>query len=85
MGYISSDWKEDRDEEEILEDEAELRQEFELIRKILKGEEELSLAEMETVSYSVKLRDVYNDRWWRPDLPCFFAQIDNGLVTSKSG
>lgn len=64
MGYISSDWKEDRDEEEILEDVAELRQEFEMIRKILKGDEELSLAEMETISYSVKLRDVYNDRWW---------------------
>ena len=40
---------------------------------------------METISYSTRLRDVYNDRWWRPELPAFFAHIDQGRVPTKAG
>ena len=69
----------------MLEDEDELLEEAELIKKILKGQDELTLAEMETISYSTRLRDVYNDRWWNPNLPAFFAQIDNGLRPTKAG
>ena len=80
IGYESSDWKEDRDEDEILEDEDELLEEATLIRKILKGQEQLSMAEMETISYNMKLRDVYNDRWWRPDLPFYFVHMDTAVT-----
>ena len=34
---MSSDWAEDRDEDEVLEDEDDLREEAELIKKILLG------------------------------------------------
>ena len=37
IDYESSDWKEDRDEDDILEDEDELIEEENLLRKILKG------------------------------------------------
>lgn len=82
---MSSDWKEDRDDDEVLEDADELYQEAYLIQKILAGEESLTLAEMETVSYSTRLRDVYNDRWWKPELPAFFAHIDQGFKPTKAG
>ena len=80
IGYESSDWKEDRDEDEILEDEDELLEEATLIRKIFKGQEQLSMAEMETISYNMKLRDVYNDRWWMPDLPFYFVHMDTAVT-----
>jgi len=43
------------------------------------------MAELETVSYSTRLRDVYNDRWWTPDLPSYFVHFDQGLVPTKEG
>jgi len=85
VGYISSDWKEDRDDDEILSDKEELEEEANLIHKMLHSQDELSFAEMETVSYSTKLRDVYNDRWWSVDMPTFFAHHDSGLVPAKAG
>ena len=60
--------------------EEELQEEHDLIRKILKGQEPLSMAEMETVSYNMKLRDVYSDRWWRPDLPFYFVHMDTAIT-----
>ena len=69
----------------MLDDEDDLYQESCLIQKILAGTEALTLSEMETISYSTRLRDVYNDRWWRPELPAYFAHIDQGRVPTKAG
>lgn len=40
---------------------------------------------METVSYSTKLRDVYNDRWWSVDSEAFFAHHDKSKTPNKAG
>ena len=64
---MSSDWQEDRDDDEILSDEDELAEENALIQKILIDKEPLDVSELETVSYSTRLRDVYNDRWYTKD------------------
>ncbi len=85
LGYYSSDWEEDRDEDEILEDEEELLEEAQIINKINLKQESLSYAEMETVSYSTRLRDVYNDRWWSPEMNAYFVHVDKGRVPSKKG
>ena len=85
MGYTSSDWKEDRDNDELLSDEDELQEEADLIDKILHSNEELTFAEMETVSYSTKLRDVYNDRWWSIDSETYFAHHDSSATRNKAG
>lgn len=85
MGYNSGDWQEDRDDDEVLSDEDELAEEDALIKKILVKKEPLSAAELETVSYSTRLRDVYHDRWWTPDRPAYFVQLDRGLVPTKKG
>jgi len=69
----------------VLDDEDELAEENALISKILIEKEPLSVAELETVSYSTRLRDVYNDRWWTTDRPAYFIHYDRGLSSSKKG
>ena len=68
LGYGSSDWKEDRDEDEYFDDEDELLTEAEIIQKIHSGQE-LTESQMETVGESTRLQDVYNMRWWNLSLP----------------
>ena len=60
-------------------------EESQIIDKITEGTETLSYAEMETVSYSTRLRDVYNDRWWKPDTNAYFVHVDKGRVPNKKG
>ena len=67
IGYISSDWLEERDDEYYNDDEDELYAEHEILMKIRSGQQ-LKPSEMDTVSYSSQLRDVYNYRWWNTEL-----------------
>ena len=59
-----------------MDDEDELAEENALIKKILIDKEALSVSELETVSYSTRLRDVYNDRWYTKDHQAFFVHYD---------
>ena len=73
IGYVSSEWEPEEDEAEAEQmDEEELTEECELERKILDGGE-LEMHEMETVSDSTRLRDVYNHRWWKIDADSYFT------------
>lgn len=72
IGYLTSDDEEERDDEELIEDEDELFEEAEIMNKI-RYKQEISASEMETISYSTRLRDVYNNRWWNAELPSFFV------------
>ena len=71
MGYISSDWEEDGDDPDEL-DEEEITEECLIAQKLYDGNEELELHEMETVSLSARLRDSYNHRWWNLDQESYF-------------
>ena len=62
IGYLSSDWKEDNDNED-LEGEDELYEEASMIMKIRSGAQ-LSPADLEIVWDSTRLREIYNTRWW---------------------
>ena len=84
IGYVSSDWKEDRDDMEYLYDEDDLFEEAELLRKIRAGSQ-LSPHEMETVGASTRLRDVYNTRWWNPTMNSFFVQYNHSGKPMKAG
>ena len=84
IGYISSDCKEDRDDEEVLDDEDELFEEATIIQKLHAGQG-LNATEMETVGYSQRLKDVYNTRWWNNGLQAFFVHYNVSHKTLRAG
>ena len=84
IGYISSDYVDERDDEEMLDDEDELFEEAELGQKIRNGQE-LSASQMETVWYSTRLRDIYNNRWWSVGLQSFFVQYNYDSKPMRAG
>lgn len=75
MNYESSDESEDTDLYDMVVDEQEAAETAEITQKILKGD---SLEEYKQVIVeSTRLRDVYNSRWWNPDLDgCYFAMYN---------
>ena len=84
IGYITSDDEEERDDEELIEDEDELFEEAEIMNKI-RYKQEISASEMETISYSTRLRDVYNNRWWNAELPSFFVCYNQEKLPIRAG
>ena len=52
--------------------------------KIRSGQQ-LKPSEMETVSYSSQLRDVYNYRWWNTELESHFVHFNWSSKTVKAG
>ena len=85
IGYVSSDWEAEEDEGEADQmDEEELTEECELERKILDGVE-LEMHEMETVSDSTRLRDVYNHRWWKIDADSYFTLYNHTREVIRAG
>ena len=51
----------------------------------IRSKQELSASEMETVSYSTRLQDVYNNRWWNVELDSYFVQYNMGKEPLKAG
>lgn len=77
LGYGSSANDEDDDGLDMEADEDEALVAARLSDKILKNDEELNDEEKETVYDSTRLRDVYNNRWWKPNLDQTFFTMYN--------
>ena len=71
---MSSDCDEEDDEPEEF-DEQEESEECLLGQRILDGHE-MELHEMETISDSLRLRDIYNHRWWNLDVDAYFTMYN---------
>lgn len=85
LGYVSSDWEEDNDEGDYEEDEEEAGEAARLEKAIF-AEKELDEADMEIISESTHLRDVYNCRWWKPTLDnCYFAMYNMSTKPIQKG
>lgn len=83
LGYISTDWEHDDDDPDEL-DEDENTEECLIAQKVLDGKE-LELHEMETVSDSIRLRDVYNHRWWNQETEAHFTMYNYTREPLKPG
>ena len=51
----------------------------------IRTKQELSASEMETVSYSSRLQDIYNNRWWNVELATYFVQFNMGKEPMRAG
>lgn len=82
IGYISSDWNEDRDDAEYLEDESDLLKEAELMEKI-RSDHSLTPSQMDEVADSTRLSDIYNTRWWKVQMQSYFVHYNGGQKPLK--
>ncbi len=84
LNYESSHGSEDIDAYDLEESEQEAAEATQVSDKILNGEpiEELK----QVIVESTRLRDVYNNRWWNPNLDgCYFAMFNYKATKIQKG
>ena len=51
----------------------------------IRGGKTLSASDMESVSDSTRLRDIYNMRWWNENMQSFFVMYNSGTESLRGG
>lgn len=90
IGYVSSDYEQDDDEDaHEEEDENDCLTNEDLKRKILidKGApDDFSLDEFEQISSNTRLREIYSYRWWQDDdNDNYFVMVNKHIRDIKAG
>lgn len=61
---MSSDHEIDDDEGDLEEEPDEAAETEDLRQRLLKNDFDLNMEELDTISNNIRLRDLYNYRWW---------------------